>query len=95
MKIEEIVLVEQSFISRWFSKILPVRNHSKVMSSWITSLTLVKNNSGDVTMALGNGYRYSIKGVGRPIFKKWVRSSSKGKFWHKHIKNKYHVERLI
>lgn len=95
MKIEEIVLTEQSFFSKWLGKLAPVKDHSKVMSSWISSLTLVKNDSGDVTMALGNGYRYSVKGVGRRLFKKWVRSSSKGKFWHKHIKNKYHVERLI
>jgi hypothetical protein len=68
---------------------------ASVLSSWISDLTLVNNRSGDVTMALGNGNRYSVKGVGEQLFNNWLAAPSKGKFWHQNIKNKFQVLRLI
>jgi hypothetical protein len=66
-----------------------------VNSSWISDLTLVKGRSGDVTMALGNGRRYSIKNVGKNMYAKWIVASSKGQFWHQNIKNNFQIVRLL
>jgi hypothetical protein len=70
-------------------------DEAPVISSWISDLTLVKGASGNVTMALGNGNRYSVKSVGGQLFNAWLQSPSKGKFWHKNIKNKFQVVRLL
>lgn len=71
------------------------RDNVRVMSSWISNLTLVDNNSGDVVMALLNGRRYRVRGVGQNTYDAWVNSGSKGKFWHTNIKLKHRVTRLI
>jgi hypothetical protein len=70
-------------------------NEVPVISSWISDLTLVKGRSGDVTMALGNGNRYSVKGVGAQLYSQWAAAPSKGIFWHENIKNQFPVIRLI
>lgn len=66
-----------------------------VMSSWISDLTLVDDNSGDVVMALLNGTRYRVLGVGPNMYGGWMKSGSKGKFWHNNIKKRYKIRRLI
>lgn len=78
MKLNEIILKEES-----------------VLSSWISDLFLVSGSNGDITIVLGNGRRYSVKNVGNQIYQQWLKSPSKGQFWHKNIKDKYNVERLI
>lgn len=65
-----------------------------VISSWISDLTLVKGPSGDVTMTLENGRRYSVKRLGPKLYNQWVTAPSKGIFWHQQIKNQYRVVRL-
>lgn len=65
-----------------------------VMSSWISDLTL-QNNNTDVTMALGNGKRYAVHGVGPTLFQQWVTAPSKGRFWHEVIRGNHRVNRLI
>ena len=65
-----------------------------VISSWISDLTLVKGRSGDVTMALGNGRRYLVKGIGSRLYTQWLNAASKGSFWHKNIRNQYQVDRI-
>lgn len=77
MRIDEIILTEQS-----------------VISSWIAGLTMVKGRSGDVTMALGNGRRYLVKGVGSQLYQQWLAAPSKGTFWHENIRNQYRVDRI-
>lgn len=69
-------------------------NEEPVLSSWISDLTL-QNNERDVTMALGNGRRYAVYNVGPQNYTAWVRSPSKGKFWHSNIKGKFVVKRLM
>lgn len=66
----------------------------RVMSSWISNLTLVNDDSGDVVMALLNGRRYRVRRVGQNTYDAWVASASKGKFWHTNIKLKHIVRRL-
>lgn len=65
-----------------------------VMSSWIADLTLMRNGR-DVTMALGDGKRYRVNGVGAAVYQQWMQAQSKGSFWHDQIKNRYRVTRLI
>lgn len=70
-------------------------NEDRVLSSWISDLTLMKGRTGDVTMTLLNGYRYRISRIGPRIFVAWKYSESKGKFWHRFIKNNYDIRRLM
>lgn len=69
-------------------------NETQVLSSWISDLTLQKNQS-DVTMTLLNGRKYRVSGVGADLYSTWVASPSKGKFWHQQIKNNYITTRLL
>jgi hypothetical protein len=66
-----------------------------VISSWISDLTLVRGRSGNVTMTLGNGRKYSVKKVGSKLYNQWLNASSKGMFWHQNIKKNYVVVRLL
>jgi hypothetical protein len=65
-----------------------------VMSSWIADITLQQNQK-DITMALGNGYRYAIIGSGPAHFAAWIQAPSKGKYWHQQVKSNFVVKRLI
>lgn len=65
-----------------------------VLSSWIADITLQRNER-DVTMTLGNGKKYKVASVGRPVYTAWVNSGSKGKFWHSNIKRRHNVLRLM
>lgn len=77
MKINEIVIKEDS-----------------VLSSWIADITLQKNER-DVTMTLGNGRKYKVSSVGRPVFTAWLNSPSKGQFWHRQIKRRHRILRIL
>lgn len=66
-----------------------------VMSSWISDLTMTGGSSGNVTMVLGSGRRYSVRGVGEQLYAAWIAAESKGKFWHQQIKNRFVTVRLI
>lgn len=65
-----------------------------VLSSWIADITLQRNER-NVTMTLGNGRKYKVASVGRPVYTAWVNSESKGKFWHTNIKRRHRVQRLL
>ena len=64
-----------------------------VESSWITDITLA--DDGSVTVALNDGKRYSVEGVGDAVYQQWMNAPSKGKFFHEQIKDNYEVRRLI
>lgn len=66
-----------------------------VISSWIADLTLTRGRSGNVTMTLGNGRKYSVKKVGTERYYQWINASSKGMFWHQYIKKNHDVVRLL
>jgi len=70
-------------------------NEKPVISSWIADLTLVRGRSGNVTMTLGNGKKYSVKKVGTERYYQWLNSPSKGMFWHQNIKKNHVVVRLL
>jgi hypothetical protein len=64
-----------------------------VESSWITNLTHNRPNK-TVTMRLSNGRTFSIPGITRTMFERWVNAPSKGQFWHDRIKNVYRATRI-
>jgi hypothetical protein len=68
-------------------------NEEPVMSSWIADIAL-QNNNRDITMTLGNGIRYVVKGAGEAIYQGWMQAPSKGQFWHNSIRDTYQVVRL-
>lgn len=59
-----------------------------VESSWIEELEYDARRK-DVIMTLNSGGIYRIKRVAPRLFKRWIASPSKGKFWHRHIKIKH------
>ena len=64
-----------------------------VLSSWITDLTHNRPNKV-LTMRLSNGKSFSIPGITRTTFEQWTRSPSKGRFFHKYIKDRFPVNRI-
>ena len=64
-----------------------------VESAWITDLTYNRPNK-TLTMRLSNGRTYSIPGITRSIFDQWIKTPSKGKYFHDRIKASYNVKRI-
>lgn len=62
-----------------------------VFSSWIADLDY---REGAVLMKLNNGRTYSITGVPEGMYRQWVRSPSKGKYWHSDIRGNYRATRI-
>lgn len=67
-----------------------VLNEKPVESAWISDLIYNRPNK-TLTMRLSNGKRYSIPGITRTTFEKWVKSPSKGEYFHQFIKGRYQV----
>ncbi len=70
-----------------------ILNEKPVRSAWITDLIYNRPNNV-LTMKLSSGSVYSISGITRTLFERWVNSPSKGKFFHNNIKEKYQVNRI-
>ena len=64
-----------------------------VESSWITDLVYNRPNRV-LTMRMSDGKSYSVPGITRELFERWLNSPSKGKFFHKYIKDIYQVNRI-
>jgi len=62
-----------------------------VISSWISDLNW---DDGSVIMTLNNGREYRIHNINPITFRRWLKSSSKGKFWHSDIKGLHNVTRI-
>ena len=74
-------------------KISEFLNETAVESTWITSLTYNRPNK-ILTMQLSNGKTYSIPGITRTMFERWINSTSKGRFFHDKIKDTYRSTRI-
>ncbi len=74
-------------------KALELLTEKPVQSAWITDLVYNRPNKV-LTMKVSNGRAYSIKGITRTTFEQWVKSPSKGRFFHNRIKDSYQVERI-
>lgn len=70
-----------------------ILNEKSVNSTWITDLTYNRPNK-ILTMRLSNGISYSIPGITRAMFDRWVNSPSKGFFFHENIKDRYPVNKI-
>lgn len=64
-----------------------------VQSTWISDLVHNRPNR-TVTMRLSNGKSFSIPGITRTGFERWVNAPSKGTYFHNFIKNNYQITRL-
>ena len=64
-----------------------------IKSSWISAAS---NNRKTKTVLwkLNDGKVYQIKGITRNMFDKWHNSNSKGKFFHRYIKDRYDIVRV-
>jgi hypothetical protein len=74
-------------------RITEILCEKSVTSSWITDITYNRPNK-IITMTLSNGRSFSIPGVTRAMFERWVKSPSKGQFFHDYIKGTYQVSRI-
>lgn len=70
-----------------------ILNEKPVESSWITDLIYNRPNKV-LTLRLSNGRSYSVPGCTRSMFERWVKSPSKGRFFHNFIRGKYNIERI-
>jgi hypothetical protein len=64
-----------------------------VESIWITDLVYNRPNK-ILTMRVSDGKTYSIPGVTRATFERWINSPSKGQFFHNQIKDKFDIKRI-
>jgi len=70
-----------------------ILNEKPVESTWITDLIYNRPNKV-LTMRLSNGRSFSVPGITRTMFEKWVKAPSKGEFFHQFIKDTYQITRL-
>jgi hypothetical protein len=68
-------------------------NEKQVDSAWISDLVYNRPNRV-LTMRLSNGVSYSIPGISRTMFERWLKSPSKGFFFHQNIKDIYQVRKI-
>lgn len=65
-------------------------NEVQVLSSWINDL---RYENDAVIMVLDDGHQYRIGGVPEGMFRQWIMSHSKGKYWHDNIRDHYHISK--
>lgn len=74
-------------------KIKEILCEKPVESAWISDLTYNRPNK-TLTMRLSNGKNFSIPGITRATFDQWVKSQSKGAYFHDYIKDNFRITRL-
>ena len=74
-------------------KVLEILNEKPVESTWIVNLMYNRPNKV-VTMRLSNGTAYSILGITRGTFEQWLKSDSKGEFFHNSIRDTYNINKI-
>lgn len=90
MRIDEVLhLTEERVYSSWIYDITPLTRQG--LSGRLRTLI---GGVSDVVMTLGNGNRYLIKDVPNSLIKRWLSSTSKGRFWHWQIKDRYPTQKL-
>lgn len=72
---------------------LEILKEKSVESSWITDLTYNRPNK-TLTMRLSNGKVFSIPGITRTTFEQWIKSQSKGRYFHEKVKDNYRIKRI-
>jgi hypothetical protein len=72
---------------------LEILNEKPVESTWIVNLMYNRPNKV-LTMRLSNGTAYSIQGITRGTFEQWVKSGSKGEFFHNRIRDRYNINKI-
>ena len=75
-------------------KAFEILNEKAVESTWITNLTYNRPNKV-LTMRLSNGRVFSIAGITRTVFEQWIKTASKGRYFHDRIKDTYNIQRIV
>ncbi len=70
-----------------------ILNEKAVESAWITDLVYNRPNKV-LTMRISNGRAFSIPGITRNMFERWIKANSKGQFFHQYIKDNYDIKRI-
>jgi hypothetical protein len=70
-----------------------ILNEKPVESAWITDLIYNRPNKV-LTMRISNGRSFSVAGITRAMFERWIKAPSKGSFFHQYIKDTYKVKRI-
>jgi alkylated DNA repair dioxygenase AlkB len=75
-------------------KINELLNEKAVSSTWVSDVTNHRSKK-IVRMTLSDGKVYLIHGMSRRQFDHWHNSASKGKFFHKNVKGRYNITRVM
>jgi hypothetical protein len=70
-----------------------ILNENPVESTWIVNLMYNRPNKV-LTMRLSDGRAYSIPGITRGTFDQWIKSNSKGEFFHNRIRDIYNINKI-
>jgi len=70
-----------------------ILNEKPVESTWIVNLMYNRPNKV-LTMRLSDGSAYSIPGITRGTFEQWIKSPSKGEFFHNRIRDTYNINKI-
>ena len=73
-----------------YKKFAKKGSKNDVQSSWIAGLDYDHENS-DCAFRLNTGQVYTVKSLSPNVYYNWVKSPSKGKFFHKYIKNNQRI----
>ena len=78
----------------WVRDSFPVERERTPESEWIAMLEYFETDSSNcgyliMTTSSGKMKSYLFKGVSETLFKEWVASESKGKFYHQRVRGKY------
>jgi hypothetical protein len=68
-------------------------NRNQIDSAWISDLTYDRPGKS-LVMYLYPGSKYRVDNITRGVFDRWRESSSKGKFFHKFIKDNYPITKI-
>lgn len=70
-----------------------VLNEKAVASTWIVDL-MHNRPRREITMKLSDGKLYRIFGITRTGAEKWIKSPSKGEYFHENIKPYHQITRI-
>lgn len=67
----------------------------EVDSSWLIDIDYDEPRAGVIMTTQHNQYSYFIKKVPVNVFNSWLKSTSKGTYFHNYIKGNYDIVRIV
>lgn len=74
-------------------KILELLTEARVKSSWIARVDYTAG-ARILTLTLKNGRMYRIPNISQSFYNRMIADPSKGKYYHRFIKNRYLLTRI-